>query len=787
MPWAPGRSTRTLEIDGSTVPFCTFLAACRTWKPVVVGDRCRVSARRSLIVAVAVLSIGSTALGTPTPPAPVVRLPGAPVFDLELQERLRAASRAQAPHATPRTTHFNADRSPAYINRLVFESSPYLQQHAYNPVNWYPWGEEAFATAQRDKRPVFLSIGYSTCHWCHVMEQQCFENEAIARLLNERFVAIKVDREERPDIDAVYVEAVSRMTGSAGWPLSVFLTPDRKPFYGGTYFPPDQFRKVLSTLADAWQTKHDEVLQASAQLTARLQAPTVAGMTANLNTDTLRAAFERMARSFDATSGGFGRAPKFPQAHMLQFLLRYWQRTGEPQARRMAEVTLDHMARGGIHDQLGGGFHRYATDAEWKVPHFEKMLYDQAIDARAYLEAYQATANQQDAEVARDVFAYVLRDLTAPEGGFYAAEDADSEGEEGRFYLWSREQLIAVLGAQRGPLIADFYGLGAANVRAPLRIPVPIAAFARQRGLEVAAVQRTLAAANQALLAARGQRVRPLRDEKIIAAWNGLMISSLAYGSAVLGDPQYAAAAARAADFILTHLQRDGRVVRSFRNGPASTPAYLDDYASLVLGMSDLYAATFEVRWLRAAERLSRELLRLFHSGGGGLRYSGADNEQLIADTDDAYDGALPSAQSLAALALLRLGRLLMNQAFESRGRAVLAANARGVAQAPQAHTEMLMALDFALGPTKEIVIAGAADAAATRALLAVVRQRYLPRAVVALHPPDDGAVEALVPFLRQQRMINGKPAAYVCENYVCKLPTTEPKKLQELLATRPQ
>ncbi len=739
---------------------------------------------RLLITALAALCIVPSSLGAPTPAVPVIQLPGTTPFDAQLQERLRAASRVGS---APGTTHFYADRSPVYVNRLVFESSPYLQQHAYNPVNWYPWGEEAFTAAQRENRPIFLSVGYSTCHWCHVMEQQCFENEALAQLLNERFIAIKVDREERPDIDTLYVEAVSRMTGGAGWPLSVFLTPDRQPFYGGTYFPPDQFRKVLTTLADAWQTKHDDVLQASAQLTATLQAPAAEGVTADLSADTLRAAFENMARSFDATNGGFGRAPKFPQAHMVQFLLRYWQRTRDPQARHIAEVTLDHMARGGIHDQLGGGFHRYSIDAEWKVPHFEKMLYDQAIDARAYLEAYQATANPHDADVARDTLAYVLRDLTAPDGGFYAAEDADSEGEEGRFYLWSREDVIAVLGAQRGPLIADFYGLSAAHVRAPLRIPVPVDAFATQHGLEAASFQRTLAAANQALQVARHRRVRPLRDEKIIAAWNGLMISTLAYGSTVLGDPQYAAAAARAADFILTRMQRESRLVRSFRNGPAPTPAYLEDYATLILGLSDLYAATFDVRWLHEADRLSRETLRLFAGTAGGLRYSGNDNERLIANADDAYDGALPAAQSLAALALLRLGRLLMNEDFESRGRAVLAANSQSVAQAPQAHTEMLMALDFALGPTREIVVAGGMDADATRTLLAVVRRQYLPRAVVALHPPNDGAVETLVPFLQRQTMINGKPTAYVCEHYVCKLPTTDPKKLEELLATRPQ
>jgi uncharacterized protein YyaL (SSP411 family) len=744
--------------------------------------------RRAWRLVAAVCSIlavaGATRVVAAEPSDP--RLPGAPAFDGDLQKRLRDAWRAQ--QSAPRSTHVGADGSPAYINRLVLESSPYLQQHAYNPVNWYPWGEDAFAAARRDNKPIFLSIGYSTCHWCHVMERECFENEGIARLLNEQFIAIKVDREERPDIDAVYVEAVQRMTGSAGWPLSVFLTPDRKPFYGGTYFPPDRFSKLLTTLADAWKTKHEQVLDAGAALTAQLQASTASGVTADLNVETLRKAYEQMARSFDATHGGFGsapngRGPKFPQAHMLQFLLRYWQRSREPRARQMAEATLDHMARGGIHDQLGGGFHRYSTDAEWRMPHFEKMLYDQAINAAAYLEAYQASGNRDDAAGARDIFAYVLRDLTAPGGGFYAAEDADSDGEEGRFYLWSREELIATLGKERGALIADFYGVSEPTVRTTLRIATPVDAFARQHNLDPTVFQHTLTAANQTLLTARSKRTRPLRDEKIITAWNGLMTASLAYGSAVLGDPQYAAAAARSADFILTHMQRDGRLLRSSRNGPAATPGYLDDYASFVLGLSELYTATFDVRWLREADRLSREMLRLFSDPAtGGLHYAATDHEPLIAANDDAYDGALPSAQSLAALALLRVGRLTMNQTLETRGRAVLAANSQNVSQAPQAHTEMLMALDFALGPTKEIVVAGAPDAGATRALLATVRQQYLPRSVLALHPPNDAAIEALIPFLKQQAMIDGKPTAYVCENYVCKLPTADPQKLEQLL-----
>ncbi len=750
------------------------------------------SARRCGVLVVSAALLVATALGVP-PPANPIQLPGAGPFDADLQQRLRQAWSAERSQSQPRTTHFNPDGSPKYINRLVFASSPYLQQHAYNPVNWYPWGEEAFAAAQRENKPILLSIGYSTCHWCHVMEQECFEDEAIAQLINEQFIAIKVDREQRPDIDAVYVAAVERMTGSAGWPLTVFLTPDRAPVYGGTYFPPEDrygkpgLPKLLRTVADAWRTRHDEVLQAGAALSASLGKLAEPGTAVNLSADTLRAASEQLRQSFDPTNGGFGGAPKFPQAHMLQFLLRYWLRSGDTQARHMAEESLDHMARGGIHDQLGGGFHRYSTDTQWLVPHFEKMLYDQAIDARAYLEAYRATGSEADAQAARDIFAYVSRDLGAPEGAFYTAEDADSDGEEGRFYIWSRDEVIAALGQERGSLVADFFAVTNTGPlpggRSPLSVPMPIDAFAQQRGLDASAFTRTLGDARQDLLAARNRRPRPLRDEKLVTAWNGLMVSSLAYGSIVLGDPQYAAAAARAADFVLNRVQRDGRLLRFFRNQPAPTPGYLDDYAFFILGLNDLYAATFQVRWLQEADRLSRDMVRLFADPVRGMRFSASDHEQLIAAGDDAADAALPSAQSVAALALLQLGRLTMNDAFERQGRALLAANSQEIAKAPTAYAYMLIALDFALGPTKEIVVAGPPGATDTRALLAIIRGRYLPRAVVAVHPPNDGAIESLVPFLRQQRMINGKPTAYVCENYVCKLPTNDPSTLDKLLA----
>jgi uncharacterized protein len=735
-----------------------------------------------------VLAARRSALAT----EPQLQLPGAEAFDAELQQRLREAWRAQAAAAAPQAANTKHSEAPAYLNRLIFASSPYLQQHASNPVNWYPWGEEAFTAAQRGGKPIFLSIGYASCHWCHVMEHECFENADIARLLNEHFIAIKVDREERPDIDNVYVAAVQRMTGSAGWPLTVFLTPDRKPFFGGTYFPPDDrfgkpgLPKLLTTLAEAWTTKRHDVVQASADLTRSLQAAPNS-TTANLSVDTLHTAYKQLRQGFDATNGGFGRAPKFPQAHVLQFLLRYGQRTGEAQAQRMVEETLERMARGGIHDQIGGGFHRYSTDAQWQVPHFEKMLYDQAINARAYLEAAQATGKHRFAEVARNIFTYVLRDLRAPNGGFYAAEDADSDGEEGRFYTWTRAEIIAALGAERGPLIADFCGVSEAGVlpggRSPLSVPVLPAVFAKQRGLKAAEFARILSTMGGPLLEARNRRTRPLRDEKIITAWNGLMIASLAYGSTVLGDPQYATAGAKAADFILSRLQRDGTLLHSFRNGPGATSGFLDDYAFFIWGLTDLYAATLEVRWLREADRLSRDMLRLFTDAGGTLRYRSRDSEALIAEPVDSDDAALPAASSVATLVLLHLGRLTMHDAFDAQARVLLAANSPDLTRAPTAHTQLLMALDFALGPAKEIVVAGAPESAGTKALLATVRRHYLPRSVLALHPPGDGTSEQLMPFLKQQTMINDQPTAYVCEHYVCKLPTTDPQKLESLLA----
>jgi uncharacterized protein len=753
----------------------------------------------ALVLALEVASVAVAAPPAPTPAdnCPATALPGAVPPDPELQSRLATAATAQlSQHELPSQARC-PDGQPRYLNRLILESSPYLQQHAFNPVNWYAWGDQAFAAAKLQDKPIFLSIGYSSCHWCHVMEHESFEDEGIARLLNERFVSIKVDREERPDLDNVYVAAVQQMTGGAGWPLTVFLTPAGEPFYGGTYFPRDDafgkpgFAKLLSTIAETWTSKRAQVVAAGAEITRSLQSGAAPGTAANVGADTLTHAQATLARGFDAAHGGFGRAPKFPQAHTLQFLLRQWYRTSNAQLLQMVTTTLDGMARGGIFDQLGGGFHRYSTDAEWFVPHFEKMLYDQANNARAYVDAYQVTGDVRYADVARGVFTYVLRDLRAPGGAFVAAEDADSDGEEGRFYVWSRQDIIDALGNQRGPLVADFFGrtsdAGGKSV-APLRVPLRPDAFVQGRPLGVEAFLRDLSGARATLLAARDRRVRPRRDDKIVTAWNGLFISSLASAAAALNDPSLAAAGARAADFVLANLQRNGRLLRSYRDAASPVPGFLDDYASFIAALVDLYEATFDPRWLVEANRLSRDMLRLFADpAGGGLRYSASDHERLIATAEDPMDGALPSPQSEAALALLRLGRLTMNATFEAQGRALLAARSQEMAATPAAFTSMLMALDFAIGPVKEIVIVGTEDAAATQRLVRVAQRRFLPRSVIAFRPPSGGEIDTIVPFLKRMDPVNGRPTAYVCENYVCKLPTNDPQRLDELLTAGPR
>ncbi len=717
---------------------------------------------------------------------------------VNIERRLTDLHRAIDMKSTPIPRESTSGLTP---NRLIHEKSPYLQQHADNPVDWYPWSPEAFAKARREEKPIFLSIGYSTCHWCHVMERESFEDPDVAKLMNAHFVNIKVDREEHPDVDHVYMTAVQAMTGQGGWPLTVFLTPDLKPFFGGTYFPPERrmnlpgMTELLPAMAEAWRTKREEIRKSAGQLTGLLQEQlSKAARSGTLTIDPLHQAFHEAAAAFDPAFGGFGSAPKFPRSHELSLLLQYWARTDNRQALEMVTVTLDHLARGGIHDHLGGGFHRYSTDQQWLVPHFEKMLYDQALLARTFLEAYQITRVASFAEVARDILDYVLGDMTDPHGAFYTAEDADSEGEEGKFYVWHPEEVIQLLGQEDGELVNRFYGISPAgnfeHGASILHVEQPLEDVAKRTGQDPAQLAQRLAKARQALLAARNRRVRPSRDEKILTSWNGLMIASVAYGAIVLEEPRYLQAARRAAAFVLAHLkQRDGTLLRRYRDGDAAYPGTLEDYAFLSYGLSELYEASFDPRDLAEAKGLASQMIaRFWDKRGGGFFLRGNNEEPLIVRPKAFYDGATPSGNSIAALVLLKLGRLTANDQFESYGRKLLESVADMVTRSPFAYPQLLMAWDFALGPTKEIVIAGDPSAPDTIEMLKQVHQRFLPRAVTIFHPegPGKDAIEALVPYVKNQDPLGGKPTAYVCENFVCNLPTTDLETFRKLLQSAP-
>jgi uncharacterized protein YyaL (SSP411 family) len=687
-------------------------------------------------------------------------------------------------------------------NRLAKESSPYLLQHAHNPVDWRPWGDEAFAVAKKEDKPVFLSIGYSTCHWCHVMERESFENEDLAKYLNAHFVAIKVDREERPDVDAVYMAAVQAMTGQGGWPLSVFLTPDRKPFFGGTYFPPTDrfgrpgFKTVLERLADYWKNHRADVDGSAAELTSHIQGADADVAKGELTAEVLARGVDQFRAAFDSVHGGFGPAPKFPRAFSLSFLLGERRRDGKGVALPMVERTLDEMARGGLCDQLGGGFHRYSTDAEWLVPHFEKMLYDQATLARAYVEAWQIDGNADFSATARATFDYVLRDLQDPAGGFHSAEDADSEGVEGKFYVWTRAEVVATLGKEDGELFADLYDVserGNCKDEAThkdtgnsiLRLETAIAIEAKKMGVDTAVLAKRVAPMRAKLLAIRSKRIRPHLDDKVLTDWNGLMIGSLAYGGASLGEKRYVDAAARAADFLLATMRTKTGLLHRYRKGVAGIDGFLDDYAFLASGLVELYEATFDAKWLVAARDLAREMVAKFADRNGGFVMSSATGETLVARTKELYDGALPSGNSMAALLLLRVGRLAQDEALEAKGRDTLAAWASTIERYPSGYPVALMALAFAVGPTREVVVAGDPADAATQALVAEVRKRHLPQTVVLLHPPGDAgrAIEEIAPFVKEQGLVGGKAAAYVCENFACKAPVTTAAGLGKLLA----
>lgn len=684
-----------------------------------------------------------------------------------------------------------------YTNALIHEKSPYLLQHAHNPVNWRAWNDETFRYAAEHDKPVFLSIGYSTCHWCHVMEHESFEDEQVAAVLNEYFIPVKVDREERPDVDGVYMAVCQAMTGHGGWPLSVFLTPDKRPFYVGTYFPKENrhgrpgFLYVIEQIRGVWQHDRAKIEEAGDSILQSMESRAAEEFTAELGSDIFDAAFSRYAQAYDEAFGGFGNKPKFPSPHNLLFLLRYYKRTNNSSALAMVEHTLRSMRRGGLFDHIGFGFHRYSTDSRWLLPHFEKMLYDQAMLCMAYTEAWQATGNAVYKQTTEEIIAYVLRDMLSPEGGFYSAEDADSEGVEGKFYVWTLAELRAVLGDADARLFADIFGCEAQGNFAEEatghktgdnipHLTADVHSYARQHDMEPMLVEAALERMRAALFAVRERRVHPSKDDKILADWNGLMIAALAKAGRATGRSDYLDAARRAFGFVTTaFVTPDGRLLHRYRDGDAAISAFLDDYVFLAWGALELYEATLEVEYLLHARRLCDDALRLFSTeDSAALSFSAADNEKLLASVREAYDGAVPSGNSVAAWLLARLGRLCNDNEFLSRSHAIVRAFGRQVKSYPIGFAQMLMALDFLAHSTQEIIVA---DGDGADELLAVLSEYYTPFAVLACNTGDE-RLYRLVEFARYQAPVGNRAAVYVCANYTCKAPVTTPAALRSVL-----
>ena len=679
-------------------------------------------------------------------------------------------------------------------NRLAQETSPYLQQHSNNPVEWYPWGPEALELAAKEDKPIFLSIGYSSCHWCHVMERESFEDPAIAEVMNRLFVSIKVDREERPDLDAIYMNAVVAVSGAGGWPMSVFLTPDLKPFYGGTYYPPNDrggipsFRRVLEATANAYHQRRNEVVASADQIVEHLRHNAAfAGDDEDLTPAVLDVAFKRLAPHIDSEWGGFGSNIKFPQPMVHEFLLRFGDRSGEPTAQVMVDLTLDRMMRGGIYDHLGGGFHRYATDRSWLVPHFEKMLYDNALLVRLYVHAFQAMGRPEYRRVAEETVEFILRDMRDATGGFYTALDADSEGHEGLFYIWSHAEILERLGQEAGERFCTVYGVTeggnfeGANI---LFLPQELTAVAEQLGLPVEELSAELAEGKATLLAAREHRVWPFLDDKVLTGWNALMLGALAEAAAVFDRSDYLAAAEANADFLLTTMRDpDGRLLRTYREGEVKLKGYLEDYAFLADGLLSLYEATFEPRWLREAQSLAESMLSLFWDEDvAGFYSTGIDHEELLMRPQDFYDNAIPSGASSAALALLRLGTLTGVPKYAALANIALRSMRTSVTNQPIGYGHWLCAMDYSLSTPKEVVVVGDREDAATKALLEAVHSRYIPNKVVAGMASEDDPIADELALLEGRGLVNGLPTAYVCQNYACQLPVTDPAALLEQL-----
>ena len=681
-------------------------------------------------------------------------------------------------------------------NRLSAESSPYLLQHQNNPVDWYPWGSEALARAKAEEKPIFLSIGYSACHWCHVMEYESFENEQIAAELNRLFVCVKVDREERPDLDQIYMNAVQLMTGRGGWPMSVFLTPELTPFFGGTYWPPTArmgmpgFIDVVRAVADAWQNRRQLAVQQAAEMTQHLER--IGGEEANgdpLEIDLLQHAAAQLQKAFDPQWGGFGRAPKFPHSLDLQVLLRVWSRTRDPQLLHVVTHTLEQMARGGIYDHLAGGFARYSVDERWLVPHFEKMLYDNALLTNAYLETYQATANPFFGRIARETCDYILGWMTDKAGGFHSTEDADSEGEEGKFYVWTPEEIAAILGEDRARVFCKVYDVSERgnfeHGASILNLPRPLEDIAAEVGIELNQLQRELEASRQKLLHVREQRIRPGKDDKILVSWNALMIDALARAAVILEEPRYQQPAEKASLFLHQQLRdANGRLLHTWRNGQAKLAAYLDDYAYLANAWISLFEANFDAVWLERAAELADHLLAHFADSAGGFFFTADDHEQLIVRNKDLHDSSVPSGNAMAATALLRLGKLTGELKYLQAAESTLQSAVGVMQRQPMAAGQLFLALDLYLGPTSELVFVGDRAAVETKKLLSEFRRRFIPRQVFVAHQPGEPVPEILKPLLEgKEAPTSRQPRLFVCQDFACQAPAVGAEAIENAWA----
>ncbi|SDF78200.1 thioredoxin domain-containing protein [Sporolituus thermophilus] len=684
------------------------------------------------------------------------------------------------------------DKSP---NRLINEKSPYLLQHAYNPVDWYPWSEEAFAKAKAEDKPVFLSIGYSTCHWCHVMERESFEDDEVAAYLNKHFVSIKVDREERPDIDQIYMTVCQAMTGSGGWPLTVLLTSDKKPFFAGTYFPKESkwgrpgLMDVLRSVHKEWQNNRELVVWQGNKIAESLKANVAGkGQPGQLTAALLDQAYTQFERTFDERYGGFGSAPKFPVPHNLMFLLRYWRQKGEKKALAMVETTLEAMRQGGIYDHLGFGFARYSTDAKWLVPHFEKMLYDNALLCYTYLEAWQCTGNADFRQVAEEILTYVLRDMTSLEGGFYSAEDADSEGVEGKFYVFRYDEVLDLLGEKDGKIFADFYDITPAGnfehgQSIMNYIGKDLRTVAARHNMTEQELAQLLERCRITFYNLREKRIHPFKDDKVLTAWNALMIAAMAKAARATGEAKYRHAAAKALSFIYRQLVRpDGRLLARYRDGEAAHLAQLDDYAFLLWALLEMYQTTYAAEYVEKALVLAEQMKALFwDEEGGGFFFTGIDNEELIVRPKEIYDGALPSGNSVAAAMLIKLSRLTEREEYALLAEQTLAAFSSAVSRYPAGYSFYMMALQLYLTPPLHVVIAGEASDPTTQAMLKAAEESFVPGAVVVFHAGSED-IAKLFPYAIDKTAKDGRATAYICQNFACQAPVYDVASLVKLL-----